>query len=60
MTINDVMRQATKEHEIYFLLTAYVESLRFGDELSLLPTNLTMLPLCRLRRRGKALQTAPG
>jgi uncharacterized Zn-binding protein involved in type VI secretion len=45
MIINDVIREATSEHEVYFLLTAYVEAVRFGDQLSCLPPQVRELPL---------------
>jgi hypothetical protein len=43
-TINDVIREATSEHEVYFLLTAYVEAVRHGDMLSCLPEPVRELP----------------
>ena len=45
MIINDVIREATSEHEVYFLLTAYVEAVRFGDQLNCLPPQVRELPL---------------
>ena len=45
MLISDVVRDANTEHEIYFLITAYVESVRFADKLGLLPEPMTKLPL---------------
>ena len=56
MMITDVMRQAKTEHEIYFLLTAYVQSVRFGDKLSLIPENLTALPLAGIEDVAKRCQ----
>jgi len=44
-TIHDVIREATNEHEVYFLLTAYVEAVRYGDMLNYLPGQLRELPL---------------
>ena len=44
-TLNDVIREATNEHEVYFLLTAYVEAVRHGDLLSSLPGQVRELPL---------------
>jgi hypothetical protein len=41
----DVMRDATTEHEIYFLLTAYIEAVRFCDKLNCMPESITRLPL---------------
>lgn len=45
MTINDVIREAKSEHEVYFLLTAYVEAVRYCDRLSFLPAQVRELPL---------------
>jgi hypothetical protein len=45
MTINDVIREAKSEHEVYFLLTAYVEAVRYVDRMSLLPSSVRDLPL---------------
>ena len=45
MTIQDVIREASNEHEVYFLLTAYVEAVRYGDLLSCLPSQARDLPL---------------
>jgi hypothetical protein len=42
---SDVIREAGNEHEIYFLLTAYVEAVRFGDQLNLVPESVKTLPL---------------
>lgn len=44
-TISDVIREATSEHEVYFLLTAYVEAVRYGDMLRYLPGPVRELPL---------------
>jgi hypothetical protein len=43
--IADVIRNASTEHEIYFLLTAYVEAARFCDKLHCLSEHITRLPL---------------
>jgi len=43
-TISDVIREATSEHEVYFLLTAYVEAVRHGDMLGCLPEPVRELP----------------
>lgn len=48
MVITDVIREADTEHEIYFLLTAYLEAVRFGDKLNFLSEHLTSLPLTGL------------
>ncbi|HET6492979.1 MAG TPA: hypothetical protein VFG44_08405 [Burkholderiales bacterium] len=42
---SDVIREAKNEHEIYFLLTSYVEAVRFGDQLNLVPQSVKTLPL---------------
>ena len=44
-TLNDVIREANSEHEVYFLLTAYVEAVRHGDLLNCLPGQVRELPL---------------
>lgn len=44
MTINDVIREAKSEHEIYFLVTAYVEAVRYCDRLNFLPEQVRDLP----------------
>jgi len=41
----DVIREARNEYEIYFLLTSYVEAVRFGDQLNLVPESVKRLPL---------------
>lgn len=48
MTITNVIAEAGNEHEIYFLLTAYLESVRFGDKFGLLPEHVTRLPVSGL------------
>ena len=45
MMITDVIREAETEHVVYFLLTAYVEAVRFGDQQNLLPEPVKALPL---------------
>jgi hypothetical protein len=45
MTLNDVIREANNEHEVYFLLTSYVETVRYCDKLSCLPPPVRELPL---------------
>lgn len=60
MLITDVISEAGTEHEVYFLLTAYLESVRFGDRLGLLPERITRLPLSGLAdvtQRFNALRT---
>ena len=44
MLIIDVIREANNEHEIYFLLTAYVEAVRYCDKLNILPDPMRELP----------------
>ena len=44
MLISDVIRDAVSEHEIYFLLTAYVDAVRYGDKPSALPGTMRDLP----------------
>lgn len=44
MPIIDAICEADSEHEIYFLLTAYVEAIRHCDKLGALPERLTRLP----------------
>ena len=41
----DVIREAKSEQEIYFLLTSYVEAVRFGDQLNVVPAPVKRLPL---------------
>ena len=43
--ITDVIREAESEHQIYFLLTAYLEAVRYSDRLNLLPDAIKRLPL---------------
>jgi hypothetical protein len=45
MDLNDVIREANNEHEVYFLLTSYVETVRYCDKLSCLPPTVRDLPL---------------
>jgi hypothetical protein len=45
MLINDAIRTARSEHTVYFLLTAYLESLQFSRKL---PEYVTVLPLAGL------------
>jgi hypothetical protein len=44
MLIIDVIRETINEHEIYFLLTSYVEAVRYCDPLHHLPEAVTDLP----------------
>ena len=41
----DVIRTAEDEHEIYSLLTEYVEGVRYSNTPNFLPASLTELPL---------------
>jgi hypothetical protein len=42
----DVIRNSNTEHEIYFLLTSYIEAVRFSDKLHCaIPEHITRLPL---------------
>ena len=41
----DIVRTADSEHEIYFLLTSYIDALRSGSRLDSAPESLTRLPL---------------
>ena len=45
MIIADAIATASSEHEVYFLLTAYLEAVRYGDRHGLLPDELTRLPV---------------
>ncbi len=63
MMINDVIRDAATEHEIYFLLTAYVEAVRYCDKLNHLPEAMGNLPLAGMddvRLRIEKLKTGLG
>lgn len=40
----DVIKGATTEHEVYFLLHAYIEAIRHDDESEVLPQFLRQLP----------------
>jgi len=44
MLIVDVISEAQNEHEIYFLLTSYVEAVRYCDPLHHLPGVIRELP----------------
>jgi hypothetical protein len=45
MLMIDVMRRLNTEHEISFLLTAYIETLQFYDSAKRLPPGVGVLPL---------------
>ena len=42
--LRNVIVEARTEYEIFFLLTAYLESVRYCDKLNLLPEDITRLP----------------
>lgn len=53
--ITNVIREANTKQDIYFLLTAYIEAVRFGDNLNCLPEHVTRLPLTGLKDlRGRS------
>src|ERR1043165_5550953 len=59
MTILEVLRQAANETEIYFLLTSYVEAVRYCDKFHTLPAQMRDLPLVGaddLKRRVERLR----
>ena len=41
----DIIRTAENEHEIYFLLTSYIDAVRFSNPLNTVSEQLTRLPL---------------
>jgi hypothetical protein len=45
MTLTDAIREASTVHEIYFLLTAYVEAARYCDRPGILPGEMRDLPI---------------
>lgn len=45
MIIRDAIERAGNEQEIFFLLAAYIETVRNGDQLNLLPWQVRDLPL---------------
>ena len=45
MMLHDAIRNATSEHTVYFLLTAYLDTLQFSRKL---PEHLTVLPIADL------------
>jgi len=48
--ITDVIREAESEHEIYFLLTAYLEAIYFSDKLNLHPDLADILPIASMEK----------
>lgn len=58
MNVHDAMAQARTTHEVFFLLTAYIEHLGHSDMARTLPVHLTTLPLSGtqdVRRRADVL-----
>ncbi len=58
MQMLDVMRRVNSEHEVRFLLSAYIETLQFYDTARSLPQGVTALPLAGVddvRERFEAL-----
>lgn len=51
--ITDVIREAESEHEIYFLLTAYMEAIHFGDKLNLQSDLADILPIASMEKVRK-------
>jgi len=45
MKITEAIREAHTQHEVFFLLTAYVEAIGYGDSDKLLPWQGRELPL---------------
>src|SRR5262245_32645788 len=45
MMIADVIRQTKTKHEIYLLITAYLETMQFGGENAFVSKSTTILPL---------------
>ncbi len=48
--ITDVIREAKSEHEIYFLLTAYLEAIHFSDKLQPQPDLADILPIASIEK----------
>lgn len=48
--ITDVIREAKSEHEIYFLLTAYLEAIYFSDKLNLQSDLADILPIASMEK----------
>ena len=45
MLIHEAIREANTQHEVFFLLTAYVEAVSYCDKGNLLPWQVRELPL---------------
>ena len=48
--ITDVIREAKSEHEIYFLLTAYLEAIHFSDKLQPQAELADILPIASIEK----------
>jgi hypothetical protein len=48
--ITDVIREAKSEHEIYFLLTAYLEAIHFSDKLQPQSDLADILPIASIAK----------
>jgi len=48
MNLGNVILDAHSEHEIYFLLTSYVEAVRYCGQLDCMPNGVARLPLAGL------------
>jgi len=48
MNLGNVILDVDSEHEIYFLLTSYVEAVRYGGLLDCMPDCVARLPLAGL------------
>jgi hypothetical protein len=48
MNLGNVILDVDSEHEIYFLLTSYVEALRYCGQLDRMPAPVARLPLAGL------------
>ena len=46
MMLHDAIRNATTQHTVYFLVTAYLDTLQFAKKL---PEHLTVLPIADLK-----------
>ena len=63
MPITEAIRDAATEHEIFFLLTAYVEAVNYCDKLDALPHAMKNLPVAGINdvvARMEALRAGLG
>jgi hypothetical protein len=63
MMIVDAIRSAATQHAVYFLATAYIESLRHFERSSGVPAEVLELPICDradLERRARLLDQHTG